>query len=477
MGRDFTREQLDEFRKRCSVSPPAEKRKTSERNILLEDPGIDTDVETLWHKSAPPAVHPNPISEDDIGHYWPWETRRCVIADMDIIDAYYNCLNGPPPSFRQAGPRRFLHFKPDETQVAIVTSGGIAPGLNVVVHALVDRHYSYGTRMIYGFHNGFWGVLENDWELLKPETTLEWIHRGGTALGTLREKQDNQIDLDGVVQQLRDRRIKILYVVGGDGSSRAAHEIWSRCRNHGWEIAVAVVPKTMDNDLLWTWASFGFDTAVAEATRIIDVLHEEAKSNNRICVVKLFGRESGFVAAMASLASGEPDAVLIPEESPIDVERLIDHLTPKVNTQHHALIVMGEGIDIDLTTLKNRLQQYFFNRSARLPNRYDVFDNEPRHVVRAGPANPSDQIFCHRLAAFAVDSTLAGFTCFMISWWLTEYVLVPLRLVIGHRKRLPTGSSLWKAVRSMTRQPCFTADVPTAVEPEEPAYASVDGRR
>jgi len=447
--------ELDAFRRRFGVVLERTSEIATERTILLQDPLLKTDVAHLW--DTPPTNQRNPRPAADIGAYRAWEKCKCVTADLEVIQAYYDLLKMPPPGFREAGPREFLHFDPASVNVGIVTAGGIAPGLNMVVHALVSRHRFYGTKRIYGFRNGFRGfygtIGHDDPVLLDDDNTRNWIHRGGTLLGTLRE---DGADIPAVVDRLQRMDIKILYVVGGNGSLSAAHEISKEVGRRKLGIAVAGVPKTMDNDVRWVWQSFGFTTAVEEATRVINILHEEAQANNRICVVRLFGRNSGFVAANAVLASGEVDAVLIPEENPIDLEVVLEHIGRVLSSEGHAVIVVAEGVGKDGGLTPQALFSELRSRFKDvLPGRYGAFENEPRHQIRAVPAGPADQTYCRRLSDLAVDNALAGFTDFMISCWLTEYVLVPLELVAGRTKQVPTGGIFWKEVRNSTRQPSF----------------------
>jgi 6-phosphofructokinase 1 len=444
-------ERLERFRERFRLFQEPALAITTERTMLLQKPNLVTDAPRLWGQA--PECIPNPCSADVIGTFRDWNKRKCVTTDMEVIEAYYGILNAPPPGFLEAGPRQHLFFDPKQVQVAIVTAGGIAPGLNTVVHGLVCRHELYGTKEIRGVRGGFRGFMDGDFVFLSSEVTAPWIHHGGTGLRTLR---DGPADVSATVDALQRLGTDILYVVGGNGSLAAAHEIWRAVQERGLRIAVAGLPKTMDNDLLWVWKSFGFDTAVAEAVRTINVLHEEAESNNRICVIQLFGRDSGFVAANATLASGEVDAVLIPEEGPIDIDSLLKHLEPRIAAKQHGMVVVAEGIDVPLDDLVHAIRQRF---DGVRPGRYGVFSNQPRHVIRAVPASPAEQIYCRRLADLAVDNALAGFTDFMISWWLTEYVLVPLGLVVKGIKRVPTGGIFWKEVRNSTGQPDFRRTV------------------
>jgi 6-phosphofructokinase 1 len=246
-------------------------------------------------------------------------------------------------------------------------------------------------------------------------------------------------------------------------------------------LSVAVVPKTMDNDILWVWQSFGFVTAVDKATEIINTLHTEAESNRRVCVIQLFGAKSGHVAANAALASGDVDAVLIPEED-FEVELVCQYVAERVARFKHAVIVMAEGARgiekrdgrwwrWSAETHEQR-DRNFHRMQEALKNtlkkeglgRHGVFGNQPQHVIRSVIPNSHDQVYCRRLADMVVDSCLGGYTNFMISSWLTEYVLVPLifsakgGLTEEGYKTFPTGGIFWRTVVRSTGQPSFLSN-------------------
>lgn len=448
------------------------------RDKLARCERLDTDV-----KQFKPAERENTVPEHEIGRYRPLESRMCVTAEMSVIRQYLEKKKEMPPSFLEAGPREYLYFDPKRVKIGIVTPGGIAPGLNTVIHSIVNMHVEiYGMRTkAYGFLNGFQGLGQDHKVVLNPTITRKWIHEGGTGLGAGREKQDVSV----MASQLEDLGVDILYIIGGDGSLTAAYELAQEIERRNKTIVVAGIPKTMDNDVLWVWHSFGFDTAVEEAARIINALHDEAKSTGRICLLPLFGRDAGFVAAHAALGSGQVDAVLVPEV-PFKIEPLLDYVKRRVQDKGYALVVAAEGaspqgyteekvkqeirnsgLNPDDPTnprvhkffqewrtqlLQTKFEEYF---EKVIHGKHRVFVNEPRYLVRAIPAHSVDQIYCHRLGDLAVHSALAGFTGFMISQWLTEYVLVPLKLVARGHKRIPPGGVFWTTVISSTGQPSF----------------------
>jgi len=243
----------------------------------------------------------------------------------------------------------------------------------------------------------------------------------------------------------------------------------------------------MDNDVLWVWQSFGFDTAVEQATRVINTLRSEAEATRRICVIQLFGAESGFVAANATLASGHVDVALIPEvfqrlnarEAQSYLEALVRHIEKRVRAEDvqchnpHAVVVVAEGVGevmaqkgvsiqrekVTKSTFVTQFKRLIEERVLDAHGKgVPVFDNEPRHHIRAVPANAHDQIYCERLGALAVDNALAGYTDCMVSNWLTEFVLVPMELVRFGKKSIPIHGMFWKQVVSSTGQPLSPAE-------------------
>jgi 6-phosphofructokinase 1 len=430
---------------------------------------------------------PNPCGEQIVGDYVAFDTRRYVTIDPDITTGFGHA-DLPVPTFPLAGPRKTLFHNPHKVTAAIVTTGGLAPGLNNVVHSIVKRHHeNYDLSRqgkVLGIEDSFKGLcdLYNYQQELEPSTTESWLEKGGSMLGMQRYHTKSKADLaEAISQQLMLNGVEILYVIGGDGSLATAHEIAQRSP----DISVVGIPKTMDNDVMWMTESFGFKTAVEEATEIINALNSEAESSRRVCLIELFGAESGFVASNAALASGHVDLVLIPEEflflTKSQCEELLEgyfrHIRTKVkrprpNERSHAVIVIAEGAgrilkqkgvqlrgqEINDSTDAGFLLQLksAFEQSGLVDTRGNavaVFCNRPQHLIRTSAANTQDRILCEQLGVLAVDSALAGFTDFMISQWLNSYVLVPLDLVANRHKRLAPTSFFWKRVVNSVGQP------------------------
>ena len=458
---------------------------TSERLMLREylnnNGDLPTEVKLLFKPD-----YDNPASEEELGFYRNSEKRKCVTADLEVIEEIVKSRK-PIPGFLEAGPRAKLAFRepqrPDEgLKVAVVTTGGVAPGLNSVVHTIVGRHLMTYRKLVgreggvWGFRNSFRGLVESRPNWIKLDTTItkEWSEKGGTELGAVRYKE---LDLESLAMQIAENLerfgVRILYVIGGDGSLSAAHAI---AKNTDKTIVVGI-PKTMDNDILWVWQSFGFNSAVERAATFISTMHCEVMSTRRVAVLEFFGARSGFVAANAALASGHVDLVMIPEvfesmtkqqanETLTKYREYLENTIRRKEDIPHAVIVIAEGVGKVLSELgvipPDESNQFVekFKSSLKLQDisgvTCETFSVRPRYYIRSAPANSHDQIYCKRLAALAVDNALAGYTDFMISQWLTEYVLVPLELVAGRQKHVPPMGILWKQVVASTGQPTIS---------------------
>ena len=219
-----------------------------------------------------------------------------------------------PPSMELAGPREKIYFDPSKLKCGIVTCGGLCPGLNDVIRAIVlSLNYHYGVKTVFGFPFGYEGLTyrygHTPFEL--TPSLVSRIHEiGGTILGSSRGPQN----IAEMVDTLERMNIGILFTIGGDGTLRGAHAISEEIKRRNLKIGVIGIPKTIDNDISFVQKSFGFETAVSEARRVTYSAHSEAEgARNGIGLVKLMGRESGFIAAYAVLADNQVNFCLIPE--------------------------------------------------------------------------------------------------------------------------------------------------------------------
>ncbi|MDR2583078.1 MAG: ATP-dependent 6-phosphofructokinase [Fibromonadaceae bacterium] len=377
------------------------------------------------------------------------------------------------PSLEIAGPRKKLFHDPVQTRVAIVTCGGLCPGLNNVIKGLVEvLAYDYGVRQIFGIRYGYQG-LNPHYGLSPVNLTVKGVddihEAGGTVLGSSRGGQDPKVMVDTLMQRLN---VNILFCVGGDGTLRGAQDIVKEITKRKAPISVVCIPKTIDNDLNLIDRTFGFDTCVQSAAEIIKSAHVEANGiPNGLGLVKIMGRDSGFIAAHASLASSVTNFCLIPEV-PLVLEghdglfKALDRRFFK-HRKDHAVMVVAEGAGQDLfntaaakdasgNVLKHDIGHFLVDKIAEHFKKIGKVINikyiDPSYIIRSIPANSSDAIFCFQLAENAVHAAMAGQTDLVIGSINGTFVLVPLAYVISERKKIDTEGALWHAVIGSTRQ-------------------------
>ena len=370
-----------------------------------------------------------------------------------------------PVSFELAGPRSKIYFDPSKTKCAIVTCGGLCPGINDVIRAIVRTAYLvYGVPSILGITYGLSGFLPSYGFEVKELTleSVEHIHEfGGTMLGTSRGKQPPE----EIVNALERLNVSVLFIIGGDGTMHAAHAIQQEVARRGDRIAVVGVPKTIDNDINFIPQSFGFETAVEKAADAIRCVRVEAESvYNGIGLVKLMGRESGFIAAAAALSMREVDFVLIPE-APFVLEGehgLCAALERCLAKRHHAVIVLAEGAGRDLleardpvhdpdeigALLLKRIAAHC--RSRNIPYYLKFID--PSYLIRSVPANANDRLYCGVLGQHAVHAAMSGKTGVVVGRIMNKYVHLPLELVSRERRTMDVSSDLWRSVLETTGQ-------------------------
>jgi 6-phosphofructokinase 1 len=379
-----------------------------------------------------------------------------------------------PPSFELAGPRPKLFFDPKKTRAAIVTCGGLCPGLNDVIRRVTMTFtLNYGLRQVYGIRYGYRGLVEGEAEapmLLRPEDIEPISNDGGTYLGSSRGDR-NPVDM---VDFLQRREIQILIAVGGDGTQKGALAIANEADKRGYPLSVVGLPKTIDNDIGLVEKTFGFDTAVAIATEVLKGAHVEAEAEeDGVVIVKLMGRQSGFLAANASVASGDVNYVLIPEVE-FDLEGpkgLLACLHQRLKNRKHALIAVAEGVAERLVAsadekerldasgnalfddvgvyLKSRISNYF--KEMGFPARIRYLD--PSYYVRSLPANPTDSIFCQNLAHNAVHAAMSGRTRMLVATCHGVYCHIPMEAVVLGRQFVDPEGPLWRSVLETTGQP------------------------
>lgn len=436
----------------------------------MSDKEYDFTIETVGESKIQTPIHLSNVSGDFIANY--------VNDEEFIINRVDTFLDEPTQPYtrsqvlEKAGPREKIFFNPHHVHAAIVTCGGLCPGINDVVRSVVRcLWHRYGVRRISGVRFGFKGLLpEYGFDLLQldPDYVDDSHKTGGSLLGTSRGGGDRVIEIADAIENMN---LNMIFIIGGDGTQRGALEIAEEIEKRGLKIAVVGIPKTVDNDLSFIQKSFGFDTAVVKAAESVAAAHMEAHSQvNGIGLVKLMGRESGFIATYTAIASHEANFVLIPEV-PFELEGpngFLYHLEDRLRRRQHAVIVIAEGAGQDLLQagdetdasgnkkladigrfLRDKIEEYFKEIGLHINLKYI----DPSYQIRSAPAAPIDSIYCERLGNNAVHAAMAGKTKLIIGLVHNKFVHLPIRLVTRQRNYVDPEGSLWRDTLDATSQP------------------------
>ena len=443
----------------------------------------DFTIPCLGEPGIPSPVRLSTVDGDYVANYTSDDER--ILYDIDVTcgtgilpvnhgqDAH---ATGPTPVARQllekAGPRSKIYFDPAEIHAGIVTCGGLCPGLNDVIRAIVMcLSYDYGVSRITGFRFGYRGLLPEfaDEPIALAPQDVKDIHKlGGTILGSSRGYGQRTAEM---VDTLVQRKVNILFAIGGDGTQRGALDICRHIEHRGLKIAVIGVPKTIDNDLSFVQRSFGFQTSVARAVDAVRAAHTEAcDAVNGIGLVKVMGRQSGFIAAETAMASSDVNFVLVPEV-PFDLDGengLLAHLEKRLKRRAHAVILVAEGAGQELLAatdktdpsgnivlsdiglfLKLRITEFFKKKETEVNLKYI----DPGYIIRGAPANAYDSVYCQRLGTNAVHAAMAGKTALVISMIHDRLVHVPTALTVARKNCIDPDGPLWRDVITATGQP------------------------
>ncbi len=377
------------------------------------------------------------------------------------------------PAFEQAGPRAQIYHDPSWSKAAILTAGGLCPGLNDVIKFLTSTlRGQYKVPIVYGIRYGYRGL--NPANKLAPilltEENTDNIHeQGGTILGSSRGLEDTVVMVDTLMRM----NINLLFCIGGDGTARCAHDIALEAEKRGLSISVISIPKTIDNDISFIDKSFGFETAVAACGHFASGANSEAKgAYNGIGLIRVMGRDSGFIAAYAALANSYINYCLVPErkftlegDGP---DALLPHLADRMRRKNHAVMIVAEGAGQSLfedlpemrdasgnllhndigVLLRDKIKEYFKRIDIEVNVKY--FDTS--YAIRSGTCHGADAVFCAMLAQNAVHAAMAGRTDMVIGHWGDHFTHVPISLATRQRKKIDLASQLWTSVRAST---CF----------------------
>lgn len=429
----------------------------------------DFTIETLGNCSLDSPIGLSTIMGDGVPNF---------VSENRLIRYRIDAMPGDQPPVERknllelAGPRQKTYFSPSHVHAGIITCGGLCPGLNDVIRAIVrSLWYLYGVRRVTGIRYGYKGLLPDygyDVVHLSPEV-VDDIHKiGGTLLGTSRGGGERTSDIVDTIEQLN---LNILFAIGGDGTQKGALAIAKEIEKRHLKIAIVGIPKTVDNDIEFVEKTFGFDTAVVKASEAVAAAHMEAHSQiNGIGLVRLMGRDSGFIAVHTVLAVHEANFVLIPEV-PFDLKGtsgLLAAIERRLARRGHAVIVVAEGAGQELFAgqtgadasgnkklcdigllLKEKIKEYFDAKKMEINLKYI----DPSYMIRSATAEPIDSMYCERLGNNAVHAAMAGKTKLIIGLVNNEFVHIPMEEAISRRKLVDPEGSLWRDAVEATQQP------------------------
>ncbi|OAY85491.1 ATP-dependent 6-phosphofructokinase 3 [Ananas comosus] len=447
----------------------------AEKKLVYGDWGyVLDDVPHLTDYLPDLPTYPNPLQDNPA---YSVVKQYFVNSDDTVTQKIVVQKNSPRGiHFRRAGPRQRVYFESDEVRACIVTCGGLCPGLNTVIREIVCGLYDmYGVTKILGIEDGYKGFYARNTVTLTPKSVNDIHKRGGTILGTSRGGHDTL----KIADSIEDRGINQVYIIGGDGTQKGASVIFEEIKMRGLKVAVAGIPKTIDNDIAVIDKSFGFDTAVEEAQRAINAAHVESESvENGIGLVKLMGRYSGFIAMYATLASRDVDCCLIPE-SPFYLEGkggLLEYIEKRLKENGHMVIVVAEGagqqliaesmrtmdhadasgnkllLDVGLW-LSQKIKDHFATARKKMPINLKYID--PTYMIRAVPSNASDNVYCTLLAHSAIHGAMAGYTGFTVGPVNGRHAYIPFYNITEKQNKVVITDRMWARLLSSTNQPSF----------------------
>jgi len=425
----------------------------------MTDQNLDFSIERLGECRFPSPMHGGRFSGDG----------NCILYHSRYEELQPFITAGTmPPSLELAGPRERLFFDPAAIACGIVTCGGLCPGINDVIRAVtLSLYHHYGVKRVYGFRYGYEGLVKRLGHPpldLTPASVSQISELGGTVLASSRGPQDPA----EMVDYLQELGVGILFAIGGDGTLKGAGKIAAEAARRGHQLSVIGIPKTIDNDISYIQKTFGFETAVAEAHRAIYAAHTEASgARNGIGLVKLMGRDSGFIAAYASLIDSQVNFCLVPEV-PFTMGGFLRNLEERVQRRGHAVVVVAEGAGQELlavtserdpsgnvkmgdigTFLRDATKKHFSSRGTECNLKYI----DPSYIIRSQPANPHDSALCLLLGQNAVHAGMSGRTNMVVGFWNHQFTHVPIWLATSKRKKIDPDGWLWASVLASTGQP------------------------
>ena len=349
-------------------------------------------------------------------------------------------------------------------RIGILTSGGDCQALNAAMRGVVKCLATSGLEMeVYGFLEGYKGLIYGNFRMLTPKDFSGILTRGGTILGTsrtsfktIKEPDENGLDkVEAMKQNYHKLQLDCLVVLGGNGSQKTANLLSEEGLN------VVSLPKTIDNDLWGTDMTFGFQSAVDVATTAIDYIHTTADSHGRVFIVEVMGHKVGWLTLNAGMAGGA-DVILIPE-IPYDIDKVIDAIEGREKRgSRFTILAVAEGAiskeDAKLSKkeYKEKLAHYTYpSVSYELADQIqkktgrEVRVTVPGHMQRGGAPDPYDRVFASRLGVEAGQLILKEKYGYMVAYKNREIVKVPLSDIAGKLKKVPADASIIKEAKML----------------------------
>jgi 6-phosphofructokinase 1 len=407
----------------------------------------------------------NPIAEK-----WPsfhfLNPEELVMGHIILFDSKAK-IRAPElrPGCVRANACKYLWWQPEEVKVAIVTCGGLCPGLNSIIQAVTNTlQHDYNVTEIYGATSGWHGLSNPDDHPMVSlnSNQVRGIHaKGGSILKAGRGGFDEVKILD----ELQKKGINMVFAVGGEGTQTAAHRLFQAAKLRDQQLSIVGIPKSIDNDVLHIDKTFGFDSAVATASEILTNAWVEATSQEMgVGIVKLMGRDAGFVAMHAARAATSVDACLIPEVK-FDIDDVLDHVDATLARKNHCVIAIAEGAgqeyvatgEMDATGhakygdvgvfLRDKVNAHLKERGGR------SFYIDPSYLIRSVAIQPNDHIYCGRLGQDAVHTAMRGYTGVVVGPIHDIIVVLPAQLIARGKKRISLHSSAWQHVVQICKMP------------------------
>lgn len=351
---------------------------------------------------------------------------------------------------------RHIWWEPSSIKAAIVTCGGLCPGLNSIIRGVTKCLFNeYGVQHILGISNGFNGLSDPEKHApvnLTPDLVQDIHMKGGSIIKAAR----GGFDAEKICDNLLRLGINMLFLVGGDGTQFAANLLFQAAQKRNLSVSLVGIPKSIDNDVLFFDRTFGFDTAVAAAADVMRNGWVEASSCEKgVGIVKLMGRDSGFVAMHAAIASDVVDLCMIPEV-PVKIEDVLAYVDETIAKKNFMVIAVAEGAGQEIVAtgkrdatghpiygdigvyLKDAVNQHLKSVGGR------SFYIDPSYIIRSVPIIPNDHIYCSRLANDAVHTAMRGYTGVCVGAIFNIIVILPSRLVASGKRQVRVHSSSWQ---------------------------------